>query len=92
MTDANVSGLARELRARGVDCETVHRMMLGSEDSRIPISDPQIVKFLSQMNGAVTLITLDSELASYCANFGIPCIRLQDLVLEHISSLKNNAT
>ncbi len=85
MTDANVSGLARELRARGVDCETVHRLMLGNEDSRVPISDPQIVKFLSDKGGSITLITLDSELASYCAAFGISCIRLQDLVIEHIS-------
>ena len=85
MTDAHVCGLARERRSKGVECETVHHLMLGNEDSRVPISDPQIVKFLADSKGTMTLITLDSELAAYCSTFEIPCIRLQDLVFEHIA-------
>jgi predicted nuclease of predicted toxin-antitoxin system len=88
MTDAHLSGLAGELRGKGVDCETVHKMMLGHEDSRVKITDPEIVKFLSGKEGLVTLITLDNELAEYCLTFGIPIIRVQDLVVHHIKGLE----
>ncbi len=84
MTDANVSGLSKELRERGIDCETVHKLILNSEDSRIKITDPEIIKFLRGKKGSITLITLDSELAEYCSIDGIPCIRVQDIVAEHI--------
>lgn len=84
MTDAQLSGLAKELRDKGVDCETVHKMMLGHEDSRVSIEDPDILKFLSAKGGSVTLITLDNELAKYCARFGVPVVRVQDLVREHL--------
>ena len=86
MTDAHLSGLARELREKGVDCQTVHRLMLGHEDSRVKISDPEIVKFLVSQNRSVALITLDTELAEYCSKFEIPVIRVQDLVSEHIQA------
>lgn len=88
MTDAHLSGLAEELRDKGVDCETVHKMMLGHEDSRVKITDPEIIKFLSGKSGTVTLVTLDNELAEYCSTFGIPVIRVQDLVVRHIEGLK----
>ena len=84
MTDAHLSGLAKELRGKGVECDTVHKLMLGHEDSRVRISDPEIVKFLTSQNGSLALITLDNELAEYCAKFEIPVIRVQDLVSEHI--------
>ena len=84
MTDANISGLAKELRSKGIDCETVHQMMLKNEDTRIPIKDPQIVKFLSEQNKTITLITMDNLLAEYCKTFEIPCIRIQDLVSDYI--------
>jgi rRNA-processing protein FCF1 len=84
MTDAHLSGLARELREEGVECETVHKLVLGHEDSRVKISDPEIVKFLVAQNKSVALITLDNELAEYCATLGIPAIRVQDLVLHYI--------
>jgi uncharacterized protein with PIN domain len=83
MTDAHLSGLARELRGKGIDCETVHKLMLGNEDSRVKISDPEIVKFLSAKK-SITLITLDNELAEYCSTLGIPVIRVQDLVSRYI--------
>lgn len=86
MTDAHLSGLAKELRAKGVDCDTVHKLMLGNERSQESISDPQIVKFLREKPGSITLITLDTELSEYCAISGIPCIRVQDLVLKYIDS------
>jgi hypothetical protein len=84
MTDANVSGLAKELRKKGIDCETVHRLMLNSEDSRVQIKDPEIIKFLREQGKKITLITLDTELAEYCGIDGIPCIRVQDIVADHI--------
>lgn len=83
VTDAHLSGLARELRAKGIDCQTIHALVLGNEDSRVKITDPEIVKFLSE-RGGMTLITLDSELAEYCASFGIPCIRVQDVVIRYL--------
>jgi predicted nuclease of predicted toxin-antitoxin system len=83
MTDAHLSGLARELREKGIACETVHKLMLGNEDSRVKISDPEIVKFLAAKR-SITLITLDNELAEYCSTLGIPVIRVQDLVSRYI--------
>ena len=84
MTDAHLSGLAKELQKNGIDCETIHKIMLGTEDSRIKITDPDIVKFLNGKGRTITLITLDNELAEYCEKFEIPCIRVQDLVVNHI--------
>lgn len=84
MTDAHLSGLAKELQKNGIDCETIHKIMLGTEDSRIKITDPEIVKFLNDKGRTITLITLDNELAEYCEKFEIPCIRVQDLVVAHI--------
>ena len=66
MTDANISGLAKELRAEGIDCETVHKLMVMNEDSRIPIKDPAILKFLTEQKNQLTLITMDTELSEYC--------------------------
>jgi len=86
MTDAHLSGLAKELRNVGVDCQTVHKLMLGHEDSRVKISDPDIVKFLESQKPLVTLITMDSELAEYCSKFGIPVIRVQDIISQHIKN------
>ncbi len=88
MTDAHLSGLAKELREKGIDCQTVHRMILDHEDSRVKISDPEIVKFLTSQKGSVTLITLDNELAEYCSKFEIPFIRVQDVVSRHIEDSK----
>ena len=90
MTDAHLSGLAGELRAEGIDCETVHKLMLGNEDSRVKITDPEIVKFLSSKSKSVTLITLDNELAEYCRALDIPVIRVQDLVSRHIQRSKES--
>jgi len=86
MTDAHLSGLARELREEGVDCQTVHKLMLDHEDSRVKISDPEIVKFLASQHGLLALITLDSELAEYCSKFDIPVVRVQDVISQHIRS------
>ncbi|MDA4116441.1 MAG: hypothetical protein OK442_07800 [Thaumarchaeota archaeon] len=88
MTDAHLSGLARELREKGVDCQTVHKLMLDHEDSRVKISDPEIVKFLASQHGSVALITLDNELAEYCSKFEIPVVRVQDVISQHIGGSK----
>jgi predicted nuclease of predicted toxin-antitoxin system len=90
MTDAHLSGLARELREKGVECETVHKLVLGTEDSRIKITDPEIVKFLAAKNKSVALITLDNELAEYCSTFDIPVIRVQELVSKHIRASEDD--
>ncbi len=90
MTDAHLSGLAKELREKGIDCETVHKLMLGNEDSRVKISDPEIVKFLVARQRSVALITLDNELAEYCAALEIPVVRVQDVVSKHIRASKAN--
>lgn len=85
MTDAQLSGLAKELREKGIDCQTVHMTMKGNEDSRVSIDDSEILKFLIEQRGSVTLITLDNGLARYCSTFDVPCIRVQDLVAERIA-------
>ena len=86
VTDAMLAGLAKELRTRKIDCETIHKVLLGHEDSRVKISDPKILKYLKEHNGSVTLITADSELAEYCSVEGLPCIRVQDIVADYIAS------
>ena len=90
MTDAHLSGLAKELREKGVECETVHKLMLGTEDSRIKITDPEIVKFLAAKKRSIALITLDNELAEYCSTFDIPVIRVQELVSKHIRASEDD--
>lgn len=85
MTDAQLSGLARELRQKGIDCQTIHMLMKGHEDSRISIDDSEILKFMMDQKGALTLITLDKGLARYCATFGVPCIRVQNVVADYIN-------
>jgi rRNA-processing protein FCF1 len=86
MTDANNAGLAKQLREKGIDCETVHKLIIGNEDSRVPISDPAIFKFLWEKKGEITLITNDNGLAEYCVEFGIPCIRPADAVFREIQA------
>ena len=88
MTDAQLSGLATELRGKGIDCETVHKLVRGNEDSSVSISDPEILKFLTSRAGSITFITLDNELAEYCSRFEIPVIRVQDLVSKHLLTLE----
>jgi len=84
MTDAQLSGMAKELKKKGVDCETVHKLMRGNEDSSVQITDPEILKFLAAKKGSITLITLDKELAEYCHAFEVPVIKVQDLIAAHI--------
>ena len=90
MTDAQLSGLAKELRAKGVDCQTVHKLMRGNENSSVSISDPEILRFLVSQKGSLALITLDNELAEYCSKFEIPVIRVQDLVSKHIQASQSD--
>ena len=59
--------------------------MRGNEDSRVKITDPEIVKFLVSQDRSIALITLDRELADYCSTFVVPVIRVQDVVSRHIS-------
>jgi rRNA-processing protein FCF1 len=84
MTDAQLSGLAPELRGKGVDCETVHKLLRGHEDTSVSISDPEILRYLVSQQGSVTLVTLDNELVEYCRSFNVPVIRVQDLIASYI--------
>ena len=84
MTDANNAGIAKQLREKGVDCDTVHKLMKGNEESQVKISDPAIFKFLLERKGQITLITNDNLLAEYCEEFDIPCIRPADAVFRLI--------
>ena len=84
MTDAHLSGLAKELRDRSINCETVHKLIRGNERSQDRIEDPEIVEFLRKQKGTITLITLDTLLSKYCKIDLIPCIRVQDLVADYI--------
>ncbi len=88
VTDAHLSGLANELRKRGIDCQTIHKLMRSNEESQVQIKDPEIFSFLLEKKGGLTLITLDTEFAEYCGVGSIPCIRVQDLVAEHIIKTK----
>ena len=88
MTDANNAGIAKQLREKGVDCETVHKLMKGNEESQVKISDPAIFRFLWERKGEITLITNDNLLAEYCDEFGIPCIRPAEAVFRAIQQDK----
>jgi len=92
MTDAMLAGLAKELRKKGIDCETVHKLMRETEDSRIKIDDPDIVQFLRGKKDSITLITLDGQLAKYCKIDEIPHILVQDLVANHILERQLSST
>ena len=85
VVDQMLSGLAKELSAKGIDCSTVQKALRGNEDSSKSIDDAEIFEFLMKNRGDVTLITVDNDLAKYCTRFSIPCIRVQDAVLRAIS-------
>jgi predicted nuclease of predicted toxin-antitoxin system len=84
LIDQMLSGLAEELRAKGVECLTVQEALRNSTDSSKGIDDDEIFKHLMDNKGEVCLITLDNDLAKYCARFGIPCVRVQDAVHRDI--------
>lgn len=84
VVDQMLNGLAKELRAAGVDCDTATKVAYGNEDSRVSVPDPDLLKYVYDARGTVTLITLDGELAEYCRKFGLPVIRVNDLVVNYI--------
>ena len=89
MTDAQIANVAPVLRSVGVDCETVHRRMLGNEDSRVKIEDPEIVQFLMkqrQKGNEITLICNDKDLAGHCRVQDLPVLFVADLV---VATVKN---
>lgn len=77
-------GHVKEFRANGVDCITITKLVLGHENSQIAIDDDRIVDFLLKDPRAITLITMDSRLALKCRSHNIPCIRIQEPVIEYI--------
>ena len=88
MTDAQVANVSRFLKAKGVDCETVHQRMKGNEENQISIKDPEIVEFLMRERSRGTQITLicnDEDLAGHCRVQGIPVAFIPELVLEDIN-------
>ncbi|MDV3292720.1 MAG: hypothetical protein LYZ70_00435 [Nitrososphaerales archaeon] len=86
VVDQMLAGLAKELSASGIDCLTAQMALRGNEDSSKGIDDDEIFEYLMKDRGSVTLITIDNDLAKYCKRFGIPCIRVQDAVLQAIRS------
>ncbi|MFH1328276.1 MAG: hypothetical protein ABIH76_05480 [Candidatus Bathyarchaeota archaeon] len=90
MMGAMILGLAKELRDNGIGCETVTKLMLGNEDSRNSICDPDIVVFLRKENGTISLITADTEIAKYCQKLNIPCIRIQDVVINFVKKTESD--
>ena len=89
MTDASLADLALELRQKGIDCQTCHKLMRNTEDSRIPIPDGEIAQFLREAKGSITLIVMDHDLAEHCKFGKLPHIRVQDTVADYI--LRNPA-
>ena len=86
MVDQMLAGLKKELQEKGIDCETATKLVRKTEDSSLKVKDVEIFQLLKQSQGALTVITLDNDLSDYCRAEGLPCIRLQDLVIEHIKS------
>ena len=88
MTDANIAHVAPKLRKKGIDCETVHKIMRNNEDSRVQILDGEIVAFLRKAEGTITLIVSENDLADHCKFSDIPHITIWDAVAEHILGSK----
>ena len=89
MTDASLADMAPELRQKGIDCETCHMLMRNTKDSRIKIPDGEIVQFIRDAQGTITLIVMDHDLAEHCKFGKLPHVRVQDAVAEYI--LRNPA-
>jgi len=89
MTDANIAHVAPKLRKKGIDCETVHKIMRNNEDSRVQILDGEIVAFLRKAEGTITLIVSENDLADHCKFSDIPHITIWDAVAEHILGPKS---
>jgi len=90
VVDQMLSGLAKELRANGIDCMTAQMAIRGDEDSSKRIDDAKILEYCLKDKGKVTLITVDNDLAKYCETFSVPCIRVQDAVLRTIRGGASN--
>ena len=88
MTDANIAHVAPKLRKKGIDCETVHKIMRNNEDSRVQILDGEIVAFLRKAGGTITLIVSENDLADHCKFSDIPHITIWDAVAEQILRTK----
>ena len=78
-----------ELRQKGIDCQTCHKLMRNTEDSRIKIPDGEIAEFARHAGRSLTLIVMDHDLAEHCKFGKLPHIRVQDAVAEYI--LRNPA-
>jgi len=86
VVDQMLAGMKKELRAQGIDCETATKLVRGTEDSSLKVKDVEIFQLLKREGGRLTLITLDNDLSEYCRAELLPCIRVQDLVVEHIKT------
>ena len=87
MTDAQIANVAPVLRSAGIDCETVHKLMRGNENSQVKIEDPEIVQFLMKQRregNEITLVCNDKDLAGHCKVQGLPVLFVPDLVLAAI--------
>ena len=88
MTDASHAHLAKKLREKGLDCETVHKILRGNEHSQDSIEDGEIAAFLRKNRGTVTLIVSDKEFSYHLKYDDLPHITLWDAVAEYIFKSK----
>ena len=88
MTDASLAHVAPKLRDRGIDCDTVHKLMRNNEHSQEHISDGEIVAFLRKASGTITLIVSDIEFADHLKYGNLPHITIWDAVAEYILKSK----
>jgi len=84
MTDANLADIAPELREKGIDCQTCHKLMRNNETSQVSIPDGEVAQFIREAQGAITLIVMDHDLAEHCKFGKLPHIRVQDAVADYI--------
>ncbi len=86
VVDQMFAGLAKKLRAEGIDCQTATKLVRGTEDSSQKVKDAEIVQLLKRSGGVLTVITFDGDLADYCRVEDLPCIDVQDLVVTHVKT------
>ncbi len=90
MTDAGLAHVAPKLRDRGLDCDTVHKLMRNNEHSQEHISDGEIAAFLRTAKGTITLIMSDIEFADHLKYDNLPHIKVWDAVADYILGPKGD--
>lgn len=77
------------LRAKGIDCRTVHEWIVGTKQKTRIIEDWEVRKFLGDRmkeGEAITLITNDEDSMKQVRADGIQAIYLPELVRDYVLS------